>query len=35
MLAFSLWIGNHLIATDHSPRNRADVLKLARRQLEA
>ena len=35
MLAFSLWIGNHFIAADHGPRNRADVLKLARRQLEA
>jgi AcrR family transcriptional regulator len=35
MLAFSLWIGNHFIAADHGPRNRGDVLKLARRQLEA
>jgi AcrR family transcriptional regulator len=35
MLAFSLWIGNHFIAADHGPRNRADVLKLASRQLEA
>jgi AcrR family transcriptional regulator len=35
MLAFSLWIGNHFIAADHGPRTRADVLKLARRQLEA
>jgi hypothetical protein len=35
MLAFSLWIGNHFIAADHGPRDRADVLKLAGRQLEA
>src|SRR2546425_8527358 len=35
MFAFSLWIGNHLIAADHGPRSRADVLKLALRRLEA
>jgi AcrR family transcriptional regulator len=34
MLAFSLWIGNHFIAADHGARSRADVLKLAMRQLE-
>jgi AcrR family transcriptional regulator len=35
MLAFSLWIGNHFVAADHGARSRADVLKLARRRLEA
>jgi AcrR family transcriptional regulator len=35
MLAFSVWIGNHLIAADHGARSRADVLKLALRRLEA
>jgi AcrR family transcriptional regulator len=35
MLAFSLWIGNHFIASDHGARSRADVLKLASRRLEA
>ncbi len=35
MLAFSLLIGNHFIAADHGPRNRADVLELALRQLGA
>lgn len=29
MLAFSLAIGNHLIATDHGPLSRIDVLELA------
>lgn len=29
MLAFSLAIGNHFIAADHSPRSRAEVLELA------
>jgi AcrR family transcriptional regulator len=32
---YSLWIGSHFIAADHGPRSRADVLKLALRQLEA
>jgi AcrR family transcriptional regulator len=32
---YSLWIGSHLIAADHGPRGRADVLKLALRRLEA
>jgi AcrR family transcriptional regulator len=35
MVFYSLWIGNHFIAADHSPRRRADVLKLALRRLEA
>jgi AcrR family transcriptional regulator len=35
MLAFSLWIGNHFIASDHGSRSRADVLKLVLRRLEA
>ena len=29
LLAFSLWIGEHLIAADHGPRSRADVLEVA------
>jgi AcrR family transcriptional regulator len=33
MVAFSLWIGNHFIAADHGARSRADVLRLALRQL--
>jgi AcrR family transcriptional regulator len=35
MLAFSVWIGNHLIAADHGALSRADVLDLALRRLEA
>jgi hypothetical protein len=35
MLFFSLWIGSHFIAADHSGRTRTEVLKLALRQLEA
>jgi AcrR family transcriptional regulator len=35
MVFYSLWIGSHFIAADHGPRSRADVLKLALRQLEA
>jgi AcrR family transcriptional regulator len=35
MLVYSLWIGSHFIAADHSARSRADVLKLAMRRLEA
>jgi AcrR family transcriptional regulator len=35
MLAFSLLIGNHLMAADHGPRSRADVLELAARWLLA
>src|SRR5215217_877426 len=31
---YSLWIGSHFIAADHGGRSRADVLKLALRQLE-
>jgi AcrR family transcriptional regulator len=34
MAALSLFIGNRLIAADHGPRSRADVLKLALRRLE-
>jgi len=33
MLTFSLAIGNHFIAADHSPRRRADVLELAMKRL--
>ena len=35
MLAFSVWIGTHLIAADHGAHTRADVLELALRRLEA
>ncbi|MEN3279298.1 MAG: hypothetical protein V7607_438 [Solirubrobacteraceae bacterium] len=35
MVFYSLWIGSHFIAADHGERSRADVLKLALRQLEA
>jgi AcrR family transcriptional regulator len=35
LLFFSLLIGNHSIAADHGPRNRADVLELALRRLGA
>jgi hypothetical protein len=35
MVFYSLWIGSHLIATDHGARSRAYVLKLALRRLEA
>jgi AcrR family transcriptional regulator len=35
ILAFSLWIGPHFMAADHGTRNRADVLELAVRRLEA
>jgi AcrR family transcriptional regulator len=35
LVFYSLWIGNHFIAADHGSRTRADVLKLALRQLEA
>ena len=35
MVFYSLWIGNHFIAADHYPRNRADVLKLALTRLGA
>ena len=33
MLAFSLWIGNHLIVADHGERSRKDVMQLAVRRL--
>jgi AcrR family transcriptional regulator len=33
MLAFSLWIGNHFIAADHGPRCRAEVVRLAMKEL--
>ena len=35
MLAFSLGIGNHLMAADHGPRSRAEVLELAASRLLA
>jgi hypothetical protein len=35
MLAFSLWIGDHFIAADHSARDRAEVLELVMRPLLA
>jgi AcrR family transcriptional regulator len=35
LLAFSMFIGSHLIAADHGPRSRADVLELALRRLLA
>jgi hypothetical protein len=35
LVFYSLWIGSHLIAADHGMRNRADVLRLALRRLEA
>src|SRR5919198_2223000 len=35
MLAFSMWIGNHLLAADHGTRTRAEVLGLATRRLLA
>jgi AcrR family transcriptional regulator len=35
MVFYSLWIGNHFIAADHGSRSRAEVVKLALRQLEA
>jgi AcrR family transcriptional regulator len=35
MLAFSVWIGNELIAADHGARSRADVLELALARLLA
>ena len=35
MILYSLWVGSHFIAADHGRRSRADVLKLALRQLEA
>jgi AcrR family transcriptional regulator len=34
MLAFSLWIGNRFIASDHGARSRSDVVELALRRLE-
>jgi AcrR family transcriptional regulator len=35
MVFYSLWLGTHSIAADHGARSRADVLRLALRQLEA
>ncbi len=35
MLAFSLLIGDHVMAADHGARSRADVLELAVRRLLA
>jgi AcrR family transcriptional regulator len=33
LVFYSLWIGSHFIAADHGARSRADVVKLALRQL--
>ena len=35
LVVYSLFVGNHFIAADHGARSRADVVKLALRQLEA
>jgi AcrR family transcriptional regulator len=35
LLVMTLWIGNHFVAADHEGRSRADVTKLALRQLVA
>jgi AcrR family transcriptional regulator len=35
LVFYSLWIGSHFIAADHGARRRADVVKLALRQLGA
>jgi AcrR family transcriptional regulator len=35
LVYYSLWIGSHFIAADHGARSRADVVKLALRQLGA
>ena len=35
MLAFSLLVGNHLMAAEHGARSRAEVLELAARWLLA
>jgi AcrR family transcriptional regulator len=35
VLAFSLWIGTHLMAADHGTRSRADAVRLALRRIEA
>jgi AcrR family transcriptional regulator len=35
VLAFSLWIGNHFMAAEHGTRSRAQVVRLAVRQLLA
>ena len=35
LIFYSLWIGSHFIAADHGARSRADVVKLALRQLGA
>ena len=35
MVFYSPWIGSYFIAADHGARNRADVLRLALRRLEA
>jgi hypothetical protein len=33
MLAFSLWLGYHLIAADHGARSRSQVMVLAQQRL--
>lgn len=35
LLLLSLWVANPLIAADHAPRRRSDVVRLALRRLEA
>jgi AcrR family transcriptional regulator len=35
LLAFSLFVGGHFMATDHGARSRAEVVELALRRLEA
>jgi AcrR family transcriptional regulator len=35
LVFYSLWIGSHFIAADHGTRPRADVVKMALRQLHA
>ncbi|GAA2707868.1 MULTISPECIES: helix-turn-helix domain-containing protein [Streptomyces] len=35
LLSFSLWIGNHLVAADHGPRTRAQVMQQAAQRLLA
>ncbi|GHF46959.1 TetR family transcriptional regulator [Streptomyces mashuensis] len=35
MVTFSVWIGNHLVAADHGPRSRTDVLQTIRARLLA
>jgi hypothetical protein len=34
MIAFTHWIGTHIMAADHGARSRADVIALALKRLE-